>query len=127
MKDLRKLNAKDLFRMANILNKIGISELKKIIDTDKLANLASKQTINGDAMASLIGANVVFDIVGLIVSNLEKAEKDIFSFVASIIESDVKEVEKMDMSEFMDVLVAIVKKEEFKDFFNHLSMFVKSE
>lgn len=125
--ELRKLNAKDLFRVANILNKIGIAEIKKVIDTEKFSKLIVDKNADKDSISSLIGVNIVFDVVGLIVGNLEKCEKDIFSFCASVTGKTDKEISEMGMSEFMELLIAIVKKEEFKDFFNRLSMLVKSE
>lgn len=124
---IRKLNAKDLFRMANILNKIGIGELKKVISADKIASLASQKDINQDALTTIVGANVIFDVVGIVINNLDKAEKDIFAFLANVTNKTPEEIENLDMGEFMDLLVAIFKKDEFKDFFKRASMFAKSE
>lgn len=125
---MRKLNAKDLFKIANILNKIGIGKLKEVIDIDRVTAMANaKADVDKNTLASAIGTNVIFDIVGLIVSNLEKVEKDLFIFLADVIGTDVKTVETMDIDDFMDLLVAIIKKDEFKDFFKRLSMSSKSE
>jgi len=125
--EIRKLNAKDLFRMANILNKIGIGELKKVISAEKIASLASQKDIKSDALTTIIGANVIFDVVGIVINNLDKAEKDIFAFLANVTNKETKDIENLDMGEFMDLLVAIFKKDEFKDFFKRASMFAKSE
>lgn len=126
--EMRKLNAKDLFKIANILNKIGIGKLKEVIDIDRVTAMANAKTdVDKNTLASAIGTNVIFDVVGLIVSNLEKVEKDLFVFLADVIGTDVKKVETMDINDFMDLLVAIIKKDEFKDFFKRLSMSSKSE
>lgn len=125
--EIRKLNAKDLFRMANILNKIGIGELKKVISAEKIASLASQKDIKSDALTTIIGANVIFDVVGIVINNLDKAEKDIFAFLANVTNKETKDIENLDMGEFMDLLVAIFKKDEFRDFFKRASMFAKSE
>lgn len=126
--EMRKLNAKDLFKIANILNKIGIGKLKEVIDIDRVTAMANAKTdVDKNTLASAIGTNVIFDVVGLIVSNLEKVEKDLFVFLADVIGADVKKVETMDINDFMDLLVAIIKKDEFKDFFKRLSMSSKSE
>ena len=125
--EIRKLNAKDLFRMANILNKIGIGELKKVISAEKIASLASQKDIKSDALTTIVGANVIFDVVGIVINNLDKAEKDIFAFLANVTNKETKDIENLDMGEFMDLLVAIFKKDEFKDFFKRASMFAKSE
>lgn len=125
--EIRKLNAKDLFRMANILNKIGIGELKQVISTEKIVSLASQKGIKSDALTTIVGANVIFDVVGIVINNLDKAEKDIFAFLANVTNKKSEDIENLDMGEFMDLLVAIFKKDEFKDFFKRASMFVKSE
>ena len=54
--ELRKLNAKDLFRVANILNKIGIAEIKKVIDTEKFSKLIM------DKIADNEGDNIKHDV-----------------------------------------------------------------
>ena len=61
----------------------------------------------------------------VIIENLPKVENDLYNFIGSVIDVKAKDVAKMDMGEFMDILVAIIQKEEFKDFFKRASKLIK--
>lgn len=126
MKELRNLTAKDLFKVTAILNKIGIGELKDALNfADIQKTVSQNKDVSKEQIESIIGVNAVFDIASVIVKNLDKAEKEIFTFLASVTSSTPKEIEDLSMGDFMELIVAVIRKEEFKDFFKRASSLLK--
>ena len=124
--ELRKLQATDLFSMVKILNGIGLKNFKDVIDTDKIKEM--RKSINDDnaeQVVSDIGMNVVMSVLSVILENLPSVETDLYNFVGSVANMKAKDVAKMDIVDFMDLLISIAKKEEFKDFFKRASKLIK--
>lgn len=124
--ELRKLQATDLFSMVKILNGIGLKNFKDVIDTDKIKEM--RKSINDDnaeQVVSDIGMNVVMSVLSVILENLPSVETDLYNFIGSIANMKAKDVAKMDIGDFMDLLISIAKKEEFKDFFKRASKLIK--
>ena len=61
----------------------------------------------------------------IILENLPNVESDLYNFIGSVIGVKPKDVAKMDMGDFMDVLIEIIQKDEFKDFFKRASKLIK--
>ena len=80
---------------------------------------------NADVITSQVGLNVVMSLATVIIENLPKIENDLYNFIGSVIDMKPKDVAKMDMGDFMEVLVTIIQKEEFKDFFKRASKLIK--
>ena len=124
--ELRRLQATDLFSMVKILNGIGLKNFKDVIDTDKIKEM--RKSINDDnaeQVVSDIGMNVVMSVWSVILENLPSVETDLYNFVGSVANMKAKDVAKMDIGDFMDLLISIAKKEEFKDFFKRASKLIK--
>ena len=123
--ELRKLKAKDIFPMCSIIKKIGIDEFKNCFNNPEITKLVQSSDEKGDTLNASVGFAVVMDIVSIIVGNLPKAEKEIYSFLASISNQTVQQIQDMEMVEFIGMIKDVVTKEEFKDFFNQASEFLK--
>lgn len=124
--EMRKLQATDLFSVVKILNGIGLKNIKEAIDFEEINKIRKGMTEdNADVITSQVGLNVVMSIATVILENLPKIENDLYTFVGSVIGIKTKDVAKMDMGEFMDVLISIIQKEEFKDFFKRASKLIK--
>ena len=124
--ELRKLQATDLFSMVRILNGIGLKNFKDAIDTNKIKEMRKSMTDeNADQIVSDIGMNVVMSVLSVILENLPSVETDLYNFVGSVANMKAKDVAKMDIGDFMDLLISIAKKEEFKDFFKRASKLIK--
>lgn len=113
---LRKLAAKDIAPMASIINKIGWKQFK-----DAFQSVDPKDAGNITAM----GIAVAFDIVGIVLANYEKCQTDVFSFLSSLSGLKVKQIESLSPAEFAEMVIAVVQKEEFKDFFTVVSKLFK--
>ena len=124
--ELRRLQATDLFSMVKILNGIGLKNFKDVIDTDKIKEM--RKSINDDnaeQVVSDIGMNVVMSVLSVILENLPSVETDLYNFVGIVANMKAKDVAKMDIGDFMDLLISIAQKEEFKDFFKRASKLIK--
>ena len=120
---LRKLEAKDIAPMASILSKIGMKEIKNCFNPDDLQELASGK--NAEDAAAAVGFTVIFDIAGVIFCNYEKCQDDIFRFIAGLSGKSKEEIAKLPLDAFFELIIEIVQKEEFKDFFKVVSKLFK--
>ena len=111
---LRKMEAKDIAPMASILSKIGMKEIKACFSPDDIQGLASGKSAEDAAAA--VGFTVVFDIAGVIFGNYEKCQDDIFKLLASLSGKSKEEIAKLPLDTFFEMIVEVVRKEEFKDF-----------
>ena len=128
--NMRNLQATDIFSVVKILNGIGLKNIKESIDFEEINKIRKGMTEdnsegNLELVYSQVGVNVVMSIATVILENLPNVESDLYNFIGSVIDMKAKEVAKMDMGEFMDILVAIIQKEEFKDFFKRASKLIK--
>lgn len=120
--ELRKLVSRDIFPMCGILKKIGIKELKGAINGANIIELASdSKKVNPET----ITIDIILDIAGIIIGNLPQCEKELYAFLESIIvvEDETakknlrKDLENMPIDEFAQLIIDVISKEEFKDFF----------
>ena len=128
--EMRSLQASDIFSVVKILNGIGLNNVKEAINIEEINEIRKTMTEdnsedNSEKVYSQVGVKVVMSIATVILENLPKVENDLYTFVGSVIGVKAKDVAKMDMGEFMDVLITIIQKEEFKDFFKRASKLIK--
>ena len=128
--EMRSLQASDIFSVVKILNGIGLNNVKEAINIEEINEIRKTMTEdnsedNSENVYSQVGVKVVMSIATVILENLPKVENDLYTFVGSVIGVKAKDVAKMDMGEFMDLLIAIIQKEEFKDFFKRASKLIK--
>ena len=124
--EMRKLQATDIFSIVKILNGIGLKNIKEAINIEEINKIRHGMTEdNASAITSQVGVNVVMSIATVILENLPNVENNLYNFIGSVIDMKAKDIAKMDMGDFMDVLIAIIQKEEFKDFFKRASKLIK--
>ena len=138
---LRALCAEDIFPVMTIIRKIGIKEFKDCFNEETLekiidvfingANVENKEgeTNNSeDNTLVAVGLSIlpsVLDIADILLTNIPKCEADFYKFLASISNLSVEEIKKMNMVDFFEMIVDVVKKEEFKDFIKVVSKLFK--
>ena len=124
--ELRKLQSSDLFRMVRIINGIGFKTIKDSINIDEINKLRKGMTEeNTDEVTSQVGVSVVMSVLGVVIENLPKVENDVYEFCGSVAGIKPKDVAKMEMGEFMDLLVDIFKMDGFRDFFSRASKLIR--
>ena len=114
---LRALGAKDVFIVSKILSQIGLKEFKEAFDL---------KLLSGDEKSiETVGMSVFLDMSQVLLSNLPKCENDIYTFLSSLSGMDKKEVETLPMNTFIEMIIDVIKKEEFADFFKLVSKLFK--
>ena len=121
--ELRKLEAKDIAPMASIIAKIGIKEIKECFNPADIQKLMVGK--NADEAATAVGLTVFADIAGIIFGNYEKCQDDIFRFLANLSGKSKEEIAKLPLDTFFELIIEVIKKEEFKDFFKVVSTLFK--
>lgn len=122
--ELRELKSADLFPMFGILSKIGFKELKDSLSVDTIKTMVD--SVNGkaedsDTQTTILGFGIIMEVVEVIMKNLPKCEKEIYSFLAGVSGMTVKEIADLDMVTFTEMVIAVIQKDEFKDFFRVVS------
>ena len=112
--ELRTLTSQDIFPICGILRKIGIKEIKGIFSSSEIADLVK----GGKPDASAIGMSIAFDMAGLLISNLPACENEVYAFASSVSGIRKEELRAMPMADFLELVIAIIKKDEFRDFFS---------
>ena len=120
---LRKLEAKDIAPMASILSKIGLKEVKNCFSPVDMKAIAGGE--GSIEAVGAVGVSVAFEIAGVILSNYERCQNDVFSFLASLSGMDIKQIESLPLGTFAEMVIDVVKKEEFKDFMKVVSKLFK--
>lgn len=129
---LNKLEAPAIFSMCKIIRGIGINEfktlfggegaLKNIINMSKAESAkkangkSDEENANSDLDVIEIGAGIVLNVVGVVLENLPKCENDIYKFLAMVSNLSEKEVRKLSMADFTQMIIDVIKKEDFADF-----------
>lgn len=125
--ELRNLEADDLFIMINIVNKIGIKEFKGCFESEEVKAAVLNMTKDKDETADesaddstdvvSIGVSVAFDIATILLANIGKCKNDIYALLANLSGKKDKDIAKLPIKTFTSMVIDLVKKEEFTDFF----------
>ena len=118
--ELRNLTSKDIYPVTKIISKIGFKEFKQVFESDTVRGMAA----NGE-VAESVGLAIVIDLAGIVLANLSSCEKEINEFLSSVTGLNTEEINKIPMAEYMQLIIDIVQKEEFKDFFKVVSKLLK--
>lgn len=108
--ELRSLTASDMGSICKILTAIGVRRFKECFNIDDLK----------EKNVEAVGMGVVFDIAGIIIENIPKAEKEIQEFLSSLTGMKVADIQKMSFAEYGELIIDVVSKPDFKDFFSHV-------
>lgn len=120
---LRALEAKDVFLMSKIIGSIGIDKMKDCFQSDAVQGL-----MQGEKNASLLesaGAAIFFDLANVILNHLPACEKDLYVFLAGLSGLDKNEIASLPMNTFLEMLMDVIRKEEFRDFIKVVSRLLK--
>lgn len=110
--NLRPLVATDMGAICKIITAVGIRQFKEAFNVEglDLENLKLET----------LGIGIGIDIAGIIFSNFPKAENEIQTFLASMTGMKLSEVKAMGLADYGELIMMIVMKEEFKDFFKRV-------
>ena len=118
--ELRDLTADDMFPMIQIISKIGIREFKSCFESDNVKKLAAEMTsgkASKDELRATVGVTVAFDLASVILSNLPNCRDDIYLLLSQLSGMTTKEIANLPMVTFVEMVIDVIKKKEFADFF----------
>lgn len=110
--ELRTLKSTDLFVVIKLVKKIGLDNVSKALDSENIAQLIAN---NGNE--AQVGMAVVLDIAQVVIDRLNDCEKEIYDLLAQVSNLSVKEVKELDMDEFVEMLIELIQKDDFKNTF----------
>ena len=64
---------------------------------------------------------VAVDVASVIIANVPKCKDDIYTLLSGLSGMSKKEIAALPMNVFLSMIVDVVKKEEFKDFFGDVA------
>lgn len=108
--EIRPLVASDMGAICKIITAIGVRQFKDCFKVEDFKGGNVEE----------IGFSVVFDIAGIILANIPKAEEDIQAFAASVTGLSQKDVKTMPFADYGELIVKIVGSEDFRDFFKRV-------
>lgn len=127
---LRDLTAQDVFPMAKILSKIGVNQFMEVFKGEDVTGLIGELFSDDneqkvDDKVSIVGLTVALDIANIIFSSLDRVEQDIYMFLASLSGLKTDEIRALPMNTFFEMIVDVIKKDEFKGFMKVVSRLLK--
>ena len=125
---LRTLTADDMFPMFNIVSKIGIREIKNCFSpATTRAMLDSLKGDDGDREEKInaVGVMIGMDVLSVIMERLPACRDDLYQLLSQLSGMDKKEIGALPMPTFAEMIIDVIRKEEFKDFFGAVSKLLK--
>ena len=124
--ELRSLTADDIFPMFQIISKIGIKEFKSCFEAPDVKKAIGVINAGGDSKdLNAVGLVVALDMATILVSNLPKAKDDIYQLLSQLSGMGKKDIASLPMATFTQMIIDVVRKEEFADFFQVVSTLFK--
>ena len=115
---IRKPKATDLFVVSKIMKGIGLKNISSAFSNEEVSLIKNsiKDGKVSDEMLSKVGLLITISIGDLILERLEFVENDVFKFIANLTGMKVKDVEDLPLTDFAEILMAIIKEPDFVDF-----------
>lgn len=120
----RTLNASDIAPICSIISKIGLNNFAKTFKSEDVVDVLTKKKGVKD-LTTLAGVTVALNFANVVISRIADCENEIFKLLSNVSNLSYKEVKELDLVTFSDMIISFVKKEEFKDFFKHVSKLFK--
>lgn len=118
---LRGLTAEDVFPMLKIISGIGLKEFKSCFENEELRtairNMNAEKEEGAEIDTTALGLMVAADVASIIFANVPKCKDDIYQLLSGLSGMSKKEIAALPMNVFLSMIVDVIKKEEFKDFF----------
>lgn len=120
---LRKLRADDIFLTIRVINKIGLDRLKKCMEAQGVKAAIEIMTNNEadttakEAAMNKIGIAVMLEIAGALLERLPDCRNEIYALLAVLSDMSEEDIGKLDSSVFVSMVMDVLKKDEWKDFF----------
>lgn len=114
---LRSLKADDIFLVVKLVNKIGFKEMKGCFNSQEVRDAISGAVSGKEADLSAVGMTVMLEIVGLILERLPDCKHEIYTLLSGLSGMTKEEIAELPTSTFTKMVMEVIRKEEFRDFF----------
>lgn len=122
---LRKLCADDIFPLCTVLTKIGLKEIKGCFNVDTFKKLVGDAEEGIENDIEKIGFDIAMDVVSVVIANMESCKDSLYQFLSGLSGMTKGELAALDIDVFIGMIVDVIKKDEFRNFFKVASKFVK--
>lgn len=116
---LRNPQAKDISPFLKLLSKIGIRELKNIVDNEKIKALVEKTGTDeeaGDSALEALGIGFAFELADIVVERLSDCQAEVFKVLSCLSNMSADEISRLDLSMFLEMVYDVIKLPGFVDF-----------
>lgn len=114
--EIKNLKAPDLFIVTTIMSKLGLREIANHFKE------AQKTSSKKDQVE--IDEAVGIAIAGTVLANLQNCEKEIYQVLSNVTGLKTKEIQELDATDFIDLIIKVIMNPNNKDFFKHASRFL---
>lgn len=114
----RPLKGTDIFLMTSIIGKVGVRNLMRCFDV-------MDSTENTDNNVEKVGALVFYGVVDVLLERLEYCEGSICKLLSKLYDMPENEIKELGAVEYMNMFIAVIKDENFLDFFSQAYESVK--
>lgn len=115
---VRTLKGDDIFVMTSIIGKIGVRNVMACMNTMEVQEvLKSGENLDEDSLKEKIGSLIIYGILDVILVNMEKCSNDINRLMARLYDMAEKDMKDIEAADYLDMLIDVVKSENFADFF----------
>lgn len=123
---LRDLESRDIFTMSKIISKIGLKNFKECFNSKEIKEAIAKfDNKKSDDNTTAIGMIAAIDVANVLFEHLPDCEAEIYSFIADLASLKPEDIKALPIVNFMELIVEVIKKPEFKDFFKVASKLFK--
>ena len=118
---LRALQSDDLFLMLKVINKIGIKEIKKCFESEAVVKAIAAMTDGKKVKdTAAVGMTVMLEIADVLARNLPACRDELYQLLSTLSGMTVEEIAKLPMLTMVDMVMDVIKMQEFADFFQRL-------
>ena len=116
--ELRKPKATDIFVVSKIIKGIGLKNIADCFNSDEIKVI--RNSVSGEKVSSetlnQAGITIVLSIGDLVLEKMEFVQNDLIKFISNLTGLKVKEVEDLPITDFAEIVMAIIKEPDFVDF-----------
>lgn len=118
--ELRNPQASDLFVVTKIMKAVGLKNVADCFNNDEIKaikeEIAKRGTPASDEEQRKVGLIAMTAIGELIFEKLDIVQDDIFKFLSNLSGLAMDDVKAMDIVEFAEMLMTVIKNPKFADF-----------
>lgn len=118
---LRGLTAEDVFPMLKIISGIGLKEFRSCFENEELRtairDMNAKKEEGAEIDTTALGLMVAADMASILFANLPKCKEGIYQLLSGLSGMSRDEIAALPMNVFLSMVIDVIRKEEFRDFF----------